>query len=1796
MTDIRDYPNPLLKAFSERFNLGIVFDARGVPVLNNNGDLISNGTKVSRIDFDAFLGEAYNDNRNLYRLMSDGSVRQPTTKVFYDGQTNGVYNSVNANSFVERAGPSAVSIDRTKLGQFIFRSQLESFINGYNAEFYNQQLSGRYASTNPVKTNVSFVPKRIDYVSGVTNIFRDIELPAALAASADDATFNGPTKKLILEASAGAPEGVAKKLANFSSVADAYWDANRRFEPRVYTSNVVDPIRPPPGSSGFRLILGGMDVTAEWVQKIAPGVNLAPIEPGLIPAGQITKAVAAAEQSFWKTIRSYATTGFAKVESMLGSLFNATNAAFEKSVATLAEAITIAAEKSAQAADFARTTVSQTWRQALEVAAKLTEGAQAAGEAVTRNLARWQKAFLDVIPNYFEGLPEQLVKTGKSIAGYYKQAFNDVIGLLHYDGRPVSYSLRLTGTVAGAMLAILDGVAEYKKEGGFTPGFFLWAAKTAAIMAVAIPVIGSLAGLAISTSPVWGTVGVVAFMGAGFYFGVRSVAQNLTEAYANDTSSPIYKAASTVFEYFKKFEGTATSYLKEAASLLSPTTQAKQLLAGINSIAIDTFHVATAGAAAFTYDEKNAWLWGIDDGVILGGDKNDWLFHTGFGTAYGGKGDDVIVGILPKVLKAGEKIGPAPAQGQPDTRNTAAAELTLTLDGGDGNDWVIAALGDKAVTAGGLGRDWIYNRSMGGVIWGDTINNTYEKPVLDAQGNPVLNPDGSPKTAPTKPEDNEANADNIWYSPNTIVKDAQHHDVLKFYGLTLTGGDASGGIAGLVAFGGLGAVVGMANFIKGLDANGKYQPANSIYFDHLFPWMTYTFQPNGKGGLDMFVTNTFDLLFTAALGITASDGYKAQQELDKQGILKGWMKVENFDLVGSFIGEHQDEFDGQGTFGMVFKAVNPLADIMEELAPIVGLIGRALAAQYGGMKLVDQALTLAAAVTRYAVGMDWAKNTDPLVIDLDGDGIETTEIATTQVYFDVDGDLFAERTGWLSGDDGFLVRDLNGNGRIDNISEMFGGVGESGFAQLAELDSDGDGKITAADLRWSELKVWQDYNGDGVTDAGELKTLDELGIVTLDLGSTAIDIRNPQGAHLTAFGDITFQDGAVRHMFDAILLSNDTDTRFAGESGRADWQFASTLDVKGFGRITNLSVAMANDIVFDQLATTTAAAMTTPKLRTLVAQVGDILGAWGSALEQTRELTPVLVGLDVDSNAVLLDRGVYVEDAQGGYWTLASGAPVLDAQGQPIARATLEDVLAQAAASGATWRLEQTWSPSSREAALTDREAAPYLMSVVNGRAVILDYGIQQADGSWKLASDSATTYATKADILALAHPTGTEWRTEELGFNPYANLPVDRIGVRFTDGIAVDYTVKVTDQDGTFYVWARNLDRALQLEWKTGDSREFNLRNFAVDFESLDEVNSTDDSTYRVEMLTPAQFHFATSLGGVDFHPEMLTAHLDNATGHIAYAVGPGGSANLSTDPAQYVSGIETMIDMLQPVMEAYIATSRRYAVRIAMQGGLGSFFDGVEYDIATDSYKPTTNRELAPMFEAIFAGAPASNADDAVFDYLAEWHAILSQVYPDYHPSGEGNLGGSTLKVDQSFIMQMMLPAFETVGVDLDIRGVAHALGNQRRAHHHPCGRRHRSSTAPMRVDYFYMTEGNQTLRGGLGADFYFVGRNSGDDFIYDMDHGDADELRFTDVLSSDVKAIRDGEDLILQIRGRTNTIRLTDQFLGERNELLSNGKRADTGVAPSSSPTAWSGTASACPWKWPTRSAPQACSTTA
>ncbi|MET3654899.1 lipase family protein, partial [Dyella japonica] len=134
---------------------------------------------------------------------------------------------------------------------------------------------------------------------------------------------------------------------------------------------------------------------------------------------------------------------------------------------------------------------------------------------------------------------------------------------------------------------------------------------------------------------------------------------------------------------------------------------------------------------------------------------------------------------------------------------------------------------------------------------------------------------------------------------------------------------------------------------------------------------------------------------------------------------------------------------------------------------------------------------------------------DPLALDLDGDGKVSTraEDNWTGVLFDHNGDGIRTASGWVAGNDGLLVRDLNGNGLIDSGRELFGDqtllrsgqFAANGFDALADLDDNGDGVIDANDAAFGSLRVWRDLNGDGISQANELFTLDDLGIVSLSL-------------------------------------------------------------------------------------------------------------------------------------------------------------------------------------------------------------------------------------------------------------------------------------------------------------------------------------------------------------------------------------------------------------------------------------------------------------------------------------------------------------------------------------------------------------------------------------------------------------------------------------------------------------------------------------------------------------------------
>jgi hypothetical protein len=140
---------------------------------------------------------------------------------------------------------------------------------------------------------------------------------------------------------------------------------------------------------------------------------------------------------------------------------------------------------------------------------------------------------------------------------------------------------------------------------------------------------------------------------------------------------------------------------------------------------------------------------------------------------------------------------------------------------------------------------------------------------------------------------------------------------------------------------------------------------------------------------------------------------------------------------------------------------------------------------------------------------DW-REIPPIVIDLDGDGIELVSVEESRVLLDIDGDPGLERVGWASSDDGVLIYDLDGSGDFSHLREamfaILGGAGASDLDGLATLDANGDGHLTEADflntdLSWSHFLVWRDANDDGLSSSDEMFSLDDLGIVSFELVS-----------------------------------------------------------------------------------------------------------------------------------------------------------------------------------------------------------------------------------------------------------------------------------------------------------------------------------------------------------------------------------------------------------------------------------------------------------------------------------------------------------------------------------------------------------------------------------------------------------------------------------------------------------------------------------------------------------------------
>jgi hypothetical protein len=134
---------------------------------------------------------------------------------------------------------------------------------------------------------------------------------------------------------------------------------------------------------------------------------------------------------------------------------------------------------------------------------------------------------------------------------------------------------------------------------------------------------------------------------------------------------------------------------------------------------------------------------------------------------------------------------------------------------------------------------------------------------------------------------------------------------------------------------------------------------------------------------------------------------------------------------------------------------------------------------------------------------------EPLIIDLNGDGIHTVAFESRPVSFDMDGNGSKDLTAWTDPltEEGFLFFDTNRNGLIDGGQELFGdatilldgsrattGVQVLGLCDTGRYGGNGDGVISPLDLAYWLIRVWVDRNDDGIATRDETSSLLELGI------------------------------------------------------------------------------------------------------------------------------------------------------------------------------------------------------------------------------------------------------------------------------------------------------------------------------------------------------------------------------------------------------------------------------------------------------------------------------------------------------------------------------------------------------------------------------------------------------------------------------------------------------------------------------------------------------------------------------
>ncbi len=634
---------------------------------------------------------------------------------------------------------------------------------------------------------------------------------------------------------------------------------------------------------------------------------------------------------------------------------------------------------------------------------------------------------------------------------------------------------------------------------------------------------------------------------------------------------------------------------------------------------------------------------GTENDTLKGNDGNDYLDgQEGADTLYGGKGEDKLFGDEGNdTLEGGDDADNLEGDAGDDTLKGGSGQDTLFggldndildggsdndhLEGGDGKDTLHGGSGNDQLF-GGIGNDILDGGAGDDVLVGGDGSDTFEfgfgdgKDIIDdvdgtdiirfkagmTLDNIVSSTVQSTTTGEVYLAINHGQADSLY------IKDG-------FYFNSLSRFEFSDGTT-----------LNVQDFLDATLSNNELSTAYEV--SNVDEPTTET--PSERGDNQNASQSVVEQPNITVLGdsrLVTFDGSIIKVRLGTYGSvtmsstgLKNWGSSTSARKINTFLGDI-DQNDATKDFGYILRSANDYFNDSGSYDANIN-IGP------NGTVSVSMTFTTYAdgskeSSIKYSYGFNdndpsaaysiAERTVSPLILDLDGDGIETLS-QDADIYFDHDKNGLAEKTGWVAADDGLLVLDRNLDGVINNGSELFGNntllqdgsLAANAYEALAEFDENSDGVIDSQDSIFSELRVWQDQNSDGVSQQSELLNLETAGIQSLntDYQSTSIDDGNGNTIKQISLAS-TLDDSTIQSA-DVWFGTNTTQTIDRNTVLLTD-EIAALPEASAFGNVKSLHQTMMSDAVLTDLVTEFTNGTTNAER---LALIDDIIYQWtGSA-------------------------------------------------------------------------------------------------------------------------------------------------------------------------------------------------------------------------------------------------------------------------------------------------------------------------------------------------------------------------------------------------------------------------------------------------------------------------------------------------------------------------------------------------------------------------------------------------------